>query len=123
MSDADLRHRLETVVAAIGPPSVARSPIDGNEAPDGAGAQRIATTQIDALLRRVAALTSVIGAGGIREWDDVDRVAAQLLLADLAAIASMTRALNELAASRLTSALDDLATAQRDVERSLQELT
>ena len=121
MSDADLRHRLETVVAAIGLPSTARPSIDGNEAADGANAQRIATTQIDELLRRVAALSGVIGAEGAREWDDVDRIAAQLLLADLAVIASTTRALNELAAARLTSALDDLVAARREAEHTLQE--
>ena len=121
MSDADLRHRLEAVVAAIGLPSAARPPIDRAEAGDGANAQRIATTQIDELLRRVAALTSVIGAGGAREWDDVDRIAAQLLLADLAVIASTTRALNALAAVRLTSALDDLVAARRDADQTLQE--
>ena len=65
MSDADLRPRLEAVVAAIGLPSAARPPVDSAEAGDGANAQRIATTQIDELLRRVAALTSVIGAGAL----------------------------------------------------------
>lgn len=121
MTDPDVRQRLEAVVMAIGAPSIAGAPFDTGATDPGAGAQRIASTEIDGLLRRVAALTRAIGAGGARAWDDVDRLAAQLLLADLAVITSTTRALNELAASRLTSALDDLVAAQRDVERSLQE--
>lgn len=122
MTDPDVRQRLDAVMMAIGVPSIARPPLDGEDTDDEAGAQRIASTRIDELLRRVSALTSVIGAEGTRAWDDVDRIAAQLLLADLAAIASTTRALNELAAARLTSALDDLLAARRDAERTLQEL-
>jgi ribosomal protein S13 len=121
MNDADVRQRLDAVMRAIGVPSVARPSLAGDDARDGTGAQRIATIQIDELLRRVAALTDVIGAGGRRAWDDVDRIAAQLLLADLAVIASTARALNELAAARLTSAIEDLVAAQRDVEHTLQE--
>lgn len=122
MTDPDVRQRLDAVMMAISAPSIPRPPLDGDDTADEAGAQRVASTQIDELLRRVAALTSVIGAAGTREWDDVDRIAAQLLLADLAAIASTTRALNALTAARLTSALDDLVAARRDVEHTLQEL-
>ena len=52
---------------------------------------------------------------------DVDRLAAQLLLTDLAVIASTTRALNDLAAKRLTGAVADLVAARHDAERSMQE--
>ena len=122
MSDQDVRQRLDAVMMAIGIPSIAGPSLDGDDTDHGAGAQRIASTQIDELLRRVAALTGVIGAGGTPDWDDVDRIAARLLLADLAVVASTTRALNALAAARLTSALDDLVAARRSVEHTLQEL-
>ena len=55
------------------------------------------------------------------DWDEVDRLAAQLLLADLAVITSTTRALNDLAATRLAEALSDLVTAGREVERSFSD--
>ena len=121
MNNDGAQQRFDVLMAAIGRPSVAGTPIRAGESPDSADTQRIATTQIDELLRRVAALTGVLGAGDRAEWDDVDRLAAQLLLADLAAVASTTRALNALAASRLTAALADLVAARRDAERTVQE--
>jgi hypothetical protein len=121
MDDADARQRLEALMTAIHRPSAVPAPRRADDSVEGADAQRIATTQIDDLLRRVAALTGVLGNGAGSEWDDVDRLAAQLLLADLAAVASTTRALNALAASRLTTALDDLVEARRDAERTVQE--
>lgn len=116
MNDADVRQRLDAVMAAIGLPSIAHPLPDGAAAPGDAATQRIATTQIDELLRRVAALTGVLDAHAAGGWDDVDRVAAQLLLADLAVITSTTRALNSLAGSRLTTAVADLAAARRAAE-------
>lgn len=121
MTNADAQQRLAVLMAAIGRPSVVRLSFQGGESQDGADAQRIATTQIDEILRRVAALTGVLGAGDRTDWDDVDRLAAQLLLADLAAVASTARALNALAASRLATALADLAAARGDAERAVQE--
>ena len=116
MSDADLRQRLDALTGAIGHSSVVRLPAGDDTA--AADTQRAATTQVDELLRRVAAVTSVLGAGNAREWDEIDQLAARLLMADLAVITSTTRALNGLAAARLTQALADLTAARRDAERS-----
>jgi hypothetical protein len=121
MHNADSQQRLTGLIAALGRPSVAPTSIHRHESTPESDEQRVATTPIDELLRRVTALTGVIGEGNRPEWDDVDRLAAQLLLADLAAIASTARALNALAASRLTTALTDLAAARRDAERTIQE--
>ena len=115
------QQRLEVLRAAIRQSAAVRAPVHAGESPGSEDAQRLATTQIDELLRRVAALTGVLTAGNRTEWDDADRLAAQLLLADLAAVASTTRALNALAASRLTAALADLVAARRDAERTVQE--
>jgi hypothetical protein len=125
MNDPDLRKRLEGLIAALAPSSTTARPAIGDvatlaAAPD-ADTQRIATTQIDELLRRVAALSGVLGAAAGRGWDDVDQVAAQLLIADLSAITSTTRALNGLAASRLAGALADLHEAAVDVQRAVKE--
>ena len=121
MYNADSQQRLAGLIAALGRPSIAPRSIHRHESAPGTDEQRVATTQIDELLRRVTAVTRVIGEGNRNEWDDVDRLAAQLLLTDLAAIASTARALNALAASRLTTALADLVAARRDAERTLQE--
>ena len=121
MYNADSQQRLAGLIAALGRPSIAPRSIHRHESAPGTDEQRVATTQIDELLRRVTALTRVIGEGNRTEWDDVDRLAAQLLLTDLAAIASTARALNALAASRLTTALADLVAARRDAERTIQE--
>jgi hypothetical protein len=120
MNDSDLRQRLDALIAALAPPPVAL-PATGDPA-DSAGAaiQRIATTQVDELLRRVAALTGILGADA-DGWSDIDRLAAQLLLADLSAVTSTARALNQLAASRLATALADLRAAGIDVQRTVQE--
>ena len=116
MHESDLE-RLNALMAAIGPPTVVRVAIDGDAA--GESAQRTATPQIDALLRRVTALTALLRDGEGTEWDAIDRVAAQLLMSDLAAVTSLTRALNGLSASRLTEALADLIAAGQDAERIL----
>jgi len=120
MNDPDLRKRLQELIAALAPSSTARPAIGDAAAPD-ADTQRIATTQIDELLRRVATLSGVLSAADGRGWDDVDQVAAQLLIADLSAITSTTRALNGLAASRLAGALADLQEAAVDVQRAVKE--
>ena len=113
--------RLNALMAAIGPPTVVRVAIDGDAA--GESAQRTATPQIDALLRRVTALTALLRDREGTEWDAIDRLAAQLLMSDLAAVTSLTRALNGLSASRLTEALADLIAAGQDAERILQLTT
>ena len=123
MTDADVKQRLDAVMAAIGLPSATRVPASGDAVVASAETQQIATAQIDELLRRVSALTSVLGSGNAREWDDGDRLATQLLLADLRVVTSTTRALNRLAAARLTSALDELVAARRDAEHSIREFS
>ncbi len=119
MNDGDAQQRLEALIAAIHHPSITQTSIHADESSEGADAQLMATHRIDELLRRVAALTGLLGSRA--EWDDVDRIAAQLLLADLAAVASTTRALNSLAASRLSAALAELVAARREAERTVQE--
>jgi hypothetical protein len=116
MHESDLQ-RLNALMAAIGAPTVVRVAIDGDAA--GESAQRTATPQIDALLRRVTALTALLRDREGTEWDAIDRLAAQLLMSDLAAVTSLTRALNGLSASRLTAALADLIAAGQDAERIL----
>ena len=124
MNDSDLRTRLDALVAALAPSALpaglsavasakaealAKAGVDTVPAdPSEADAQRIATGQIDELMRRIAALTGILGTADGRGWDEVDQLAAQLLIADLRAVASTTRALNDLAASRLAGALADL---------------
>ncbi len=120
MIESDARERLHDVIATLGLTVPASPVIDAGESAADADGQRIATQQIDELLRRVATLTGVLGTRG-RGWDDVDRLAAQLLLTDLAVIASTARALNKLAAERLSTAVTDLVSARREAERGLQE--
>ena len=124
MNDSDLRTRLETLVAALAPSALAsaKAGVDAVPAdPSGADTQRIATTQIDELMRRISALTGILGSADGRGWDEVDQLAAQLLIADLSAVASTTRALNDLAASRLAGALADLQAAGVEVQRAVKE--
>jgi hypothetical protein len=116
MHESDLQ-RLHALMAAIGPPAVVRVAIEGDAA--GESAQRTATPQIDALLRRVTALTALLRDREGTDWDAIDQMAAQLLMSDLAAVTSLTRALNGLSASRLADALADLVAAGQDAERIL----
>jgi hypothetical protein len=120
MHESDVR-RLNALTAAIGPPTVIHAAI--GDAAAGGDAQRMTTPQIDALLRRVTALTALLDDRGGPEWDAIDQLAAQLLMSDLAAITSLTRALNGLSASRLTDALADLVAAGQDAERVLRSET
>ena len=120
MNDADVRERLHEVITALGVPVVASQTSAAGKSESGAETQRIATKQIDDLLRRVATLTGVLDARG-HDWDHVDRLAAQLLLTDLTVIASTTRALNDLAAARLNAAVAELVAARHDAERSVRE--
>src|SRR6188474_830217 len=122
MNDSDLRTRLNALVAALAPSALPRTVADTVPAdPSGADAQRIATTQIDELMRRISALTGILGSADGRGWDEVDQLAAQLLIADLSAVASTTRALNDLAAARLAGALADLQAAGVDVQSAVTE--
>ena len=122
MTDPDLQRRLDALITALPPAPAERPATGGKNANDAGGeAQRVATGQIDDLLQRVATLTAALGDNNAGGWDEVDQLAAKLLLADLAAIASTTRALNDLSASRLTTALADLRAAGVDVERTLKE--
>ena len=77
--------------------------------------------QIDALVQRVAALTVVLQGRGSADWDEIDQLAARILMSDLAVITSMTRTLNDLSAARLSQALADLAAARRDADAALQD--
>jgi hypothetical protein len=115
MHDTD-SGRLGALIAAIGSPAVARPAPDG----DGTDAQRLATSQIDTLMRRVTALTAMLRERDDVEWDDIDQLTAVLLMSDLAAITSMTRALNGVCASRLAAALADLTAAGQDADRVLE---
>ena len=117
MHERDLQ-RLNALTAAIGAPTVVHAAIS-DDGGAGVDAQRMTTPQIDALLRRVTAVTALLGTRSGDEWDDIDQLAAQLLMSDLAAVTSLTRALNGLSASRLTDALADLAAAGQDAERVL----
>ena len=117
MHESD-RQRLNTLTAAIGAPAVAHAAIEGDDAA-GEAAQRTATPQIDALLRRVTALTALLRDRDGSEWDAIDQLAAQLLMSDLAAVTSLTRALNGLSSSRLADALANLVAAGQDAERIL----
>ena len=122
MNDIDLRTRLDALIAAVAPTAIARTAVDAMPAdPSGADAQRIATTQIDGLMRRISALTGILGTADGRGWDEVDQLAAQLLIADLSAVTSTTRSLNDLAGSRLASALSDLQATGVDVQRAVNE--
>jgi hypothetical protein len=130
MNDSDLRARLDTLVAALAPsvlpaglPAVASAKAGADVSPAdlSTDAQRIATTQIDELMRRISALTGILGGDHGGGWDEVDQLAAQLLIADLAAVTSTTRALNDLAASRLAGALADLQAAGINMERAVKE--
>jgi hypothetical protein len=129
MNDSDLRTRLDTLIAALAPSALpagalAKAGIDAVSADlSGADGQRIATTQIDELMRRISALTGILGTADGRGWDEVDQLAAQLLIADLSAVTSTTRAVNDLAASRLASALADLQAAGVDVQRAVKEVS
>ena len=121
MSTSDVRDRLHALTAAIGVPRFPQRVGDDQEKAEGADAQRLATAQLDELVRRVSALTGVLRGGDAEGWDNVDELAARLLLADLAMIAASTRALNGLAATRLSDARANLAAAQVDADRILQE--
>jgi len=122
MNDADLRTRLDALIAALAPTVMVRAAVDAVAADrSGADAQRIATTQIDELLRRISALTGILGSADGRGWDEVDQLAAQLLIADLSAVTFTTRALNDLAGSQLASALADLQAAGVEVQRAVKE--
>ena len=124
MNDSDLRTRLDALVTALAPSAMARTAVDPvPDDPSGADAQRIATTQMDELMRRISALTGILGSADGRGWDEVDQLAAQLLIADLSAVTCTTRALNDLAASRLVSALADLQAAGVDVQRAVKEVS
>ena len=123
MTDPELQRRLNSLMAALAPPAPTRTAIDHGDSDTEADAQRLATAQIDDLLRRVSTLTAALGSRNGQEWDDVDQLAARLLIVDLAAIASTTRALNDLAASRLETALIDLRAAGEDVARAAKAVS
>jgi hypothetical protein len=122
MSAPDLRQRLHALTAAIGVPTPPRG-VDAEAGEGDTRLQRLAAVQDDELLQRVAALTTVLTDGDGRDWDEVDQVAAQLLLADLAAVAATTRVQNVLTAGRLANARADLGAAQADVDRTLKNTT
>jgi hypothetical protein len=119
MTDPDLQ-RLQALISAIGAPTVAH-PAVGADAGPGADTQRMTTPQIDALMQRIAALTVVLQGSRGGDWDEIDQLAARLLMSDLALITSLTRTLNDLSASRLAQALADLAEARRDADAALED--
>lgn len=117
MTVVDASERLRSLLSALdGAIRVPRVPTGrGGESVGGADAQRIATAEIDELLRRVSALTGVLGRRPDSQWDDVDQLSARLLMADLSLVAGVTRALNTQAAARLAAAREGLAAARRDL--------
>ena len=119
MTDPD-RQRLQALIPAVGIPAVAHPAVSA-DAGAGADIQRMTTPHIDALVQRVAALTLVLQRRGTGDWDEIDQLAAQILMSDLAVITSMTRTLNDLSAYRLAQALADLAEAGRDADAALQD--
>ena len=123
MNDSDPRARLNALVAALAPVATARTVVGASPADPSADAHRIATTQIDELMRRISGLTGILRGADGRVWDEVDQLAAQLLIADLSAVTATTRALNDLAASRLAGALADLQAAGVDVQRAVKEVS
>jgi hypothetical protein len=120
MTDPDLQ-RLQALISAVGTPAIAHPAVSADGGP-GADVQRVTTPQIDALVQRVAAVTAVLQRRGAGEWDEIDQLAAQILMADLAVVTSMTRTLNDLSASRLAQALADLAEAGRNADAALQDV-
>ena len=121
MNDPDLQRQLDALMIGLMPPELTRGTdaSDGDE-PVAADAQSESAARIDGLLRHVSQLTSALSADD-RGWDQVDELAARLLISDLAAFASVTRALNRLAASRLASALTELRAAGADVQRTVTD--
>jgi hypothetical protein len=116
MHESEL-HRLNALTEAVGAPAVVHAST-GDAAQAGEDAQRMVTPQIDVLLRRVTTLTALLRDRA--DWDEIDQLAVRLLMVDLAAVTSLTRALNGLAASRLTEALADLIASGQDADRVLQ---
>lgn len=115
---ADLEKRLQSLVEKLG----AQPPIpSSNEtAANNADLQATATAQVDALLVRIAALTSALNERG-NALDAVDRVTARLLLNDLAMLAGWWRGLGDLASARLESAAGELEEAARAADRALKD--
>ena len=122
MNDPELQRQLDALMIGLMPPELTRGAdgSDGDE-PAAADAPSVSAARIDGLLRHLSQLTSALSADDRREWDQVDELAARLLISDLAAFASVTRALNQLAASRLASALADLRAAGADVQRTVTD--
>ena len=121
MIDPDLRRQLDALMIGLVSPELTRGTNDSDSETADADAQRVSSAQIDGLLRHVSVLTSAFGTDDQRGWDQVDELAARLLISDLAAFASITRALNQLTASRLASALAELRSARADVERAVTD--
>ena len=123
MTSSDLDRRLRALTEAVSSSAVRfPPPASADQAViDGADAQRVATSQVDELLRRVGALTTVLGSAGAHDWDEIDQLAARLLLADLAVVTATTRALNDLAAGRLATAHADLVAARRHADAALRD--
>jgi hypothetical protein len=121
MNDPDLQRQLDALMIGLMWPVPTRRP-DGSESDEAEGADpQLASLRIDGLLAHVSALLTALGTDDSRGWDQIDDLAARLLISDLAAFASITRALNRLAASRLADALTDLRAAGADVQRALED--
>ena len=96
-AEASLGERLDAVVRLVGLPVQS-----GATAPTDAGSP-------EALQARLAALTTAIDErAGVAGWDDVDRLTARLLLADLVLIAGHFRAVTQATRARLTTGREDL---------------
>lgn len=118
--DEDVRSRLGALAAAFGSPAPGVPAVSGEASPDEvADLQRAVTACLDVLLQRVAGMTAWLHRHEDR-WDAVDHVAARLVLSDLAIVAGLARALDQLAASRLAWASNELREAGREAERILR---
>lgn len=103
--------RLTALQAALAIAPVPPPPVDERAAPE-ADVHAALTAALDPILSRVAAVAATVRR---REgaWDGLDAVTAQLLLADLALIASAWRAMTSLSARRLERAHAELVEGDR----------
>lgn len=117
MMSHDLETRLLALAAALG--RLELSPALSAGAEHEADLQAAATSQADALLGRIAAVTELLkqrDAG----WDAMDETAARLVLSDLAILTGWWRGLGSVTSARLEIASMELPDALRSVQRALK---
>lgn len=114
---ADLETRLLALAATLG--RLELTP--GLPAPSehDADLQAAATSQADALLGRIAAVTELLKQRDA-VWDAMDVTAARLVLSDLAVLTGWWRGLGSVISARLEIASMELPDALRSVQRALK---